>query len=144
MQQQQPGTVTHSRISSLLISGRLAKPRVASRFSVRTSSVTKSGRGNPKIFGRASRASGWTPLSKFLNPPLMRKGWTVHQHILSNIPCNLQWSRNRGVPPNTPTGGAWPPNNQAPCYSILYHADSGWKQCNLSPQDKHFVANAIK
>ena len=30
----------------------------------------ESGRGNPKIFGHASRASGWTPLSKFLNPPL--------------------------------------------------------------------------
>ena len=24
----------------------------------------------PKIFGYASRASGWTPISKFLNPPL--------------------------------------------------------------------------
>ena len=29
MQQQQPGTVTHSRISSLLISRRLTRPRVA-------------------------------------------------------------------------------------------------------------------
>ena len=35
MQQQQPGTVTHSRISSLLISRRLTTPRVASRYSVR-------------------------------------------------------------------------------------------------------------
>ena len=35
MQQQQPGTVTHSRISSLLISRRLTRPRVASRYSVR-------------------------------------------------------------------------------------------------------------
>ena len=34
-QQQQPGTVTHSRISSLLISRRLTRPRVASRYSVR-------------------------------------------------------------------------------------------------------------
>ena len=34
MQQQQPGTVTHSRISSLLISRRLTRPRVASRYSV--------------------------------------------------------------------------------------------------------------
>ena len=33
--------------------------------------VTRSGRGNPKIFGCASRTSGWTPLSKFLNPPLL-------------------------------------------------------------------------
>ena len=32
--------------------------------------VTKSGRGNSKILGRASRAIGWTPLSKFLDPPL--------------------------------------------------------------------------
>ena len=30
-----PGTVTHSRISSLLISRRLTRPRVASRYSVR-------------------------------------------------------------------------------------------------------------
>ena len=35
MQEQQPGTVTHSRISSLLISRRLTRPRVASRYSVR-------------------------------------------------------------------------------------------------------------
>ena len=35
MQQQQPGTVTHSSISSLLISRRLTRPRVASRYSVR-------------------------------------------------------------------------------------------------------------
>jgi len=41
MQQQQPGTVTHSRISSLLISRRLTKPTVASRYSVRTSSYFK-------------------------------------------------------------------------------------------------------
>jgi len=41
MQQQQPGTVTHSRISSLLISRRLTRPRVASRYSVRTSSYFK-------------------------------------------------------------------------------------------------------
>jgi len=38
MQQQQPGTVTHSRITSLLISRCLSRPRVASRYSVRTSS----------------------------------------------------------------------------------------------------------
>jgi len=57
MQQQQPGTVTHSRISSLLISRRLARPRVASRYSVRTPSVTESGRGNPKFLGRSLHAS---------------------------------------------------------------------------------------
>ena len=80
MQQQQPGTV-HSRISSLLISRRLTRPRVASRYSARTFSyfkqlsyqyqsvatiitcvtnalMTGSGRGNPKIFGCASCARG--------------------------------------------------------------------------------------
>ena len=36
MQQQQPGKVTHSRISSLLIARRLARPKVALRYSVRT------------------------------------------------------------------------------------------------------------
>ena len=39
MQQQQPGTVTHSRINSLMISRRLTRPRVASRYSVRTSAI---------------------------------------------------------------------------------------------------------
>jgi len=38
MHQQQPGTVTHSRISSLLISRHLTKPIDALRYSVRTSS----------------------------------------------------------------------------------------------------------
>jgi len=37
MKQQQPGTV-HSRISSLQISRRLTRPRVASSYSARTSS----------------------------------------------------------------------------------------------------------
>jgi len=41
MQQQQPGTVTRSLISSLLISRRLTRPRVALRYSVRTSSYFK-------------------------------------------------------------------------------------------------------
>jgi len=41
MHQQQPGTVTHSHISSLLISRRLTRPRDASRYSVRTSSYFK-------------------------------------------------------------------------------------------------------
>ena len=40
MKQQQPGTV-HSRISSLLISRRLTRPRVASRYSVWTYSYFK-------------------------------------------------------------------------------------------------------
>ena len=33
--------------------------------------VTRSGCGNPKIFRCTLCASGWTPLSKFLNPPLV-------------------------------------------------------------------------
>jgi len=41
MQQQQTVTVTHSCISSLLISRRLTRPRVASRYSVWTSSYFK-------------------------------------------------------------------------------------------------------
>ena len=45
MQQQQPCTVTHSRISSLSPD----VPRVASRYSVRTLRIG-SGRGNPKNF----------------------------------------------------------------------------------------------
>ena len=39
----------HSRIGSLVISGRLIRPRFASRYSVRTLRA-ESGRGNPKIF----------------------------------------------------------------------------------------------
>jgi len=31
-----------------------------------------SGHGNPKIFGCASCTRSWTPLSKFLDPPLIR------------------------------------------------------------------------
>jgi len=41
MQQEQPGTVTHSHISSLLISRRLIRPRVASQYPVQTSSYFK-------------------------------------------------------------------------------------------------------
>ena len=92
MQQQQPGTATHSCISSLLISWRLTRPRVASRYSARTSSYFKQltsylpvsrdnnyvcyecvnvpevGVATPKILECASCASGC--LSKFLDPPL--------------------------------------------------------------------------
>ena len=83
MQQQQPGIVTHSRIGSLLISRHLTRARVASRYSVRTASVTGSGRGNPKICGWASRASGRTPLSEFLNPPLkLTLQFVVHGMML--------------------------------------------------------------
>jgi len=41
MQQQQPGKVTHSHISSLLISRHLTRPRITLRYSVRTSSYFK-------------------------------------------------------------------------------------------------------
>jgi len=41
MKQQQPGTVTHSHISSLLISRRLTRPRVASRYLPQTSTFFK-------------------------------------------------------------------------------------------------------
>ena len=84
--------VTHTHINSLLISRRLPRPRVASRYSVWISSyliqlasyqsatiitchkcisVTESGRGNSKFSECASCASGWTPLPKFLDPPLL-------------------------------------------------------------------------
>ena len=53
MQQQQPGIVTHSRISSLLISRHLTRPRVASRYSVRTSSVPEVGVTTQKFALRA-------------------------------------------------------------------------------------------
>ena len=60
MQQQQPGTVTHSRISFLLISRRLTRSTVAS--SMRGIQFGRlragSGRGGPKIFGCALRTSG--------------------------------------------------------------------------------------
>ena len=73
MQQQQPGTVTHSRISSLLISRRLTRSRVASSMRGIQFWLLRagSGRGGPKIFGCALRTSGWTPLAEFLNPPLL-------------------------------------------------------------------------
>ena len=75
------GTVTHSCVSSLLISRRLTRPRVVSRYLVRSSSyfkqltsklpvgsdnsyvchecihMTRSERGNPKIFECALEAS---------------------------------------------------------------------------------------
>ena len=41
MQQQQPGALTRSRISSLLISRHLTRPRFASKYSFRTSSYFK-------------------------------------------------------------------------------------------------------
>ena len=76
MQQQQPGTVTHSCISFLLIA------RCLSRYCLGLELLrdiqfalqlyvfirAESGRGNLKIFAHTLRAR--TPLSKFLNPPL--------------------------------------------------------------------------
>ena len=91
MQQQQPGIVAHSCISSLLISRQLTRSRVASRYSVRTSSVTESGRGKPKICERTLLTSGWTPLSKFLNPPLLSLHLFISPFIRSFklVPENL-------------------------------------------------------
>jgi len=44
-----------------------------------------SGRGNPKIFGCVSCTRSWTPLSKFLDPPL--------KHLGIWITSNLSWSK---------------------------------------------------
>ena len=49
MQQQQPGTVTHSRISFLLISRLLTRPRVVSRYSFRTFAWPEVGVATPKF-----------------------------------------------------------------------------------------------
>ena len=58
MQQQQPGTVTHSRISSLLISRRLTKPGVASPNDIHNSEKLR----NPFWSGSAIlNAAPWTP-----------------------------------------------------------------------------------
>ena len=73
--QQQPGIVTHSRISSLLISRHLTRPRVASRYSVRTSSVTGSGRDNPKICGRTSHGDS-------LCSPILRSGTCAVHYVM--------------------------------------------------------------
>ena len=80
MQQQQPGTVAHSQISSLLISRRLTRPRVASKYSVRTANMTGSGRGSQKIFRRSSRTSSWNPpfwISKSATDSLTGHLWAV-------------------------------------------------------------------
>jgi len=62
MQQQQLGTVTHPRISTLLISRCLTRLRVASRYSVRTFTWPKVGVAIPKFSAPLrARASGSTP-----------------------------------------------------------------------------------
>ena len=80
--------VTHSRINSSMISRRLTRPRdiqfglpailnnsLASYHSVATIIICaltcRKWAWQPKIFGCASYASGWTPLYKFLDPPLV-------------------------------------------------------------------------
>ena len=70
MQQQRPSTVKHSRISSLMISRRLTRPKLLWDIQFGGLRDRKWAR-HPKIFGWALRTSGWTPLSKFLNPPLL-------------------------------------------------------------------------
>ena len=87
MQQQQPSTVTHSRISSLRISRRLSWPKLLQDSQFRLPAIlnnslasydnnyvchgvhlhAESGHGNSKIFARTSPEPS---LSKFLNPPL--------------------------------------------------------------------------
>ena len=68
MQQQQPGTVTHSSISYLspdVWIGLEFLPDI--QFG---GLRDRKWAWHPKIFRCASRGSGWTPLSKFLNPQL--------------------------------------------------------------------------
>ena len=69
MQQQQPGTVKHSRISSLLISRHLSRPRVASRYSVWTFMWPEVGVAT-KNFQVHFTCQWLNPPPKFLNPPL--------------------------------------------------------------------------
>ena len=83
MQQQQPATVTHSRISSLLISRHLTSPRVASRYSVWTFMC-------PKVGVAAQKFSGRTPLSDFLNPPLSLGGLTLYDMLCTRWICSAQ------------------------------------------------------
>ena len=77
-------TLTYQFLTDLQMFG------VASRYSVWTASVTGNGRGNPNIFGRASHTSGWTPLSKFLNPPLE----CLHVHFGGGV-----WSESTKILP---------------------------------------------
>ena len=91
MQQQQPGTATHSCICSSLISWHLTRPRgiqlgLPAILKQLTSYLPVSSDNNyvcyecvngpevgvasQKILECASCPSGWTPLSKFLDPPL--------------------------------------------------------------------------
>ena len=108
MQQwQQPGTVTHSRISSLLISRRLTRPRDASRCTVRTSSYFKqltsqlpvSGDNNyvcvdvPEV-GVASRKSSGALRATEAEPPFLNfqiRHWIAilkqHCHYHSHSQC---------------------------------------------------------
>ena len=104
MQQQQPGIVTHSRISSLLISGHLTKTRVASSYSVRTATVTGSGRGSREFlsdapffglslwteFKQANCAcvSGWSCL---MNLDLRSKFWLFLSYLGSFVGVSSCW-----------------------------------------------------
>ena len=89
-------TVTHSHISSpywspdvclgieLLQDIQFGLPAIFISYSYNNNGVCHeciyvigSGHGIPKIFRCTSRASGWTSLSKFLNPPLITLGATT-------------------------------------------------------------------
>ena len=58
---QQPGTDTHSHISFLLISRRLSRPRVASRYSVRTSTYSLASYDNNYVCAFTRRKWAWQP-----------------------------------------------------------------------------------
>ena len=76
MQQQQPGIVTHSHISSLMISGCLTRPRVALRYSVWTFTCLEVGVTTPTFLAALHVPVAEAPLSKFLNPPLISLVYT--------------------------------------------------------------------
>ena len=118
--QQQPGIVTHSRISSLLISRHLTRPRVASRYSVRTSSVTGSGCGNPKISGRvrapvAEREAVFSP-----NPMRYRPIWS----------CDFRYNFTR---PTIKSQGKSAPASNWFTVALANQSASRWNYTRLLP-----------
>ena len=80
--QQQSGTVTNSRISSLQISRRLTRrltrPTVASKYSAPTSSVTESGRGSQKFWTRFAH--------QWLHPPF-KSATVVDKRGVQSLRC---------------------------------------------------------
>ena len=88
MQQQQPGTVIHSRISSLLISRCLTGLRVASRYSVWMFTWPKWA-WHPQFSAALCAPVAEPPLSKFLNPPLLWQ-YVIMDYGRLLLPC---WRR---------------------------------------------------